>query len=189
MSDENAIARLANVSPTTMTTYTGASVDVFDPKVEDIHLADIAHALSNLCRFTGHTRFYYSVAQHCVYTADHLMMENADVQTQRLGLLHDAAEAYLNDLARPLKRGFKQYQEVENRMMGVIVQRFGLSGADAELVKYMDDVMVSTEGKQLMPNYDQWLNCPEPLPLIITSWHPVYAKAQFLVLAERLEIR
>lgn len=182
------IARLANVSPTTMVTYTGAFMDTLDPRTEDIHLADIAHALSNLCRFTGQCKFFYSVAQHSVFLSDQLRIEGADIQTQCLGLMHDAAEAYLNDIASPFKRGLKEYQEIENRMMGVVVKRFGLSGADAQAVKYMDGVMVSTEIEQMLPHYDQLLNCPPPLPLIITSWHPIYAKALFLVAAEHLEI-
>ena len=131
MTDEKAVARIGGVSPTTMCTYTGANVDVLDPKVGDIHLADIAHHLSNLCRFTGACKFFYSVAQHSVYMADHLAMDGADILTQRLGLMHDAAEAYLNDIARPFKRGLKEYREIEERMMGVIVKRdrFGLGAS------------------------------------------------------------
>lgn len=105
-------------------TYSGKKIVVKEFKVEDISIIDIAHSLSNLCRFTGHVKDYYSVAQHSVLVADHL----ETLEQKRTGLLHDATEAYLNDLSSPIKACFKmgEYKEMEDFYHGVINERFNL---------------------------------------------------------------
>lgn len=91
---------------TVIQTFTGRMVDVTNPKREDIALADIAHALANTCRFNGHTREFYSVAQHSVLASLLVDAPDAndrdDLMLQRAALLHDAHEAYLGDIPRPL---------------------------------------------------------------------------------------
>ena len=80
-------------------TYTGKIFDLLNPKPEMVCIKDIAHSLAYQCRYTGHTKFFYSVAQHCV-----LMAENPDLPGDPLQkLLHDAAETYIGDMARPWK--------------------------------------------------------------------------------------
>src|SRR5579885_2784587 len=79
-------------------TYCGVAFYPLDPRPEEILIEDIAHALSMLCRFTGHVKRFYSVAQHCVYVS-----HRCDPKDALWGLLHDAAEAYLNDISRPVK--------------------------------------------------------------------------------------
>src|SRR5271165_7548492 len=80
-------------------TYTGRVMYPLDPRPEEINIIDIAHALSNLCRFTGHVRTFYSVAEHSVRVSQH-----CDPKDALWGLLHDASEAYLADMSRPMKR-------------------------------------------------------------------------------------
>src|SRR6266496_3875421 len=77
----------------------GKWFNVFNPKPEDVDIRDIAHALSNQCRFTGHTKEFYSVAQHSVLVSTFCAPEDA-----AWGLLHDASEAYLSDIASPVKK-------------------------------------------------------------------------------------
>ena len=81
-----------------MVTYTGKEFYPLDPNPADIDIKDIAHALSNCCRFAGHIKSFYSVAQHSVIVSELCEPENA-----LAGLLHDASEAYLSDIARPVK--------------------------------------------------------------------------------------
>ena len=105
-------------------TYSGKKIIVRDFNVDNISIVDIAHSLSNICRFTGHSKEFYSVAQHSVLVADHL--ETLD--QKRTGLLHDATEAYLNDLASPIKASIDlgEYKEMEDFYHGVINDRFNL---------------------------------------------------------------
>jgi hypothetical protein len=83
---------------TWLATYSGAEFSLIDPQPDQVRIGDIAHSLSQLCRFVGATRSFYSVAQHCVLVSDHCPPEYAFA-----GLMHDAAEAYCLDMPRPLK--------------------------------------------------------------------------------------
>jgi hypothetical protein len=151
-------------------TFTGKWVNPENVSEGDISIYDIAHSLSLLCRFTGHCKWFYSVGQHSINVAyilgkrslgfDYETKDNMRL-TMLAGLLHDAAEAYMGDIARPIKALFSKYtrqiKEVEDRLMGVIVKKFGLSGADWQYVKKADNLMVVTEAYQLMPdNLDEW---------------------------------
>jgi hypothetical protein len=89
-------------------TYSGRQFWPLDPRVEDVHLEDIAHALSNVCRYTGHVREFYSVAEHSVHVSWSCEPEDA-----LWGLLHDASEAYLADMARPVKQNMPVYVAAE----------------------------------------------------------------------------
>ena len=103
-------------------TYTGRRFHPLAPRADELDLVDIAHALSLNCRFNGHCRCFYSVAEHCVRVADILPPELA-----LWGLLHDAAEAYLADVPRPAKQQMPQFVAAEDRLLRVIVEHFGLS--------------------------------------------------------------
>lgn len=99
-------ARLdATPGNTAFTTWNAVAFDIFDESTWDFHLDDIANALSNICRFGGHVRFY-SVAEHCVRVSRILEEWGWDPALQRLGLFHDAAEAYIGDIVRPIKKTF-----------------------------------------------------------------------------------
>jgi hypothetical protein len=102
-------------------TTSGRVFPLRDPRPDDVDPRDLAHALSHLCRFGGHAREFYSVAQHCLLVSRLVPPEFA-----LAGLLHDAAEAYLGDVVSPLKGELYRYRLLEERIAGVIERRFGL---------------------------------------------------------------
>ena len=162
-------------------TYTGRCFWPFDPRTEDIDILDIAHALSNLCRFGGHCNTFYSVAEHSV-RASHLVPDDVALWA----LLHDASEAYLGDVVRPIKhqaRFLKFYRPIEQAVMLSIVFKFGLCLAEPAEVAWADDVMLRTEQRDLMssPPCD-WVRKAgiEPLAEIIVPATPRVAKENFL---------
>src|ERR1051325_4550411 len=104
-----------------MQTFSGRRFYPLSPRSDELDPADIAHALSLLCRFAGHVERFYSVAEHCVHLSYAVPPEDA-----LAALLHDATEAYVVDVPRPLKRSLPEYQEIEFGVWAVIVERFGL---------------------------------------------------------------
>ena len=136
-------------------TYTGKRFPLLEPDEALLCIEDIAHALSNQCRWTGHTKFFYSVAEHSV-----LVSRYSNPIDQLEGLLHDASEASMADLNRPLKHCTQigpPYFEVEKRIMQAVVNKFGLSSAMPASVKEADNFILWAEKQQLMPPTD-WRN-------------------------------
>ena len=115
-------------SPGSMTTVTGLRVDPLNLSVSDIEIIDIAHALSRQCRYNGHTEGFLSVARHSIWVAQRLQDRKYGRRTILTGLLHDAAEAYLGDMIRPLKHGSlgDGYKVVELALEEKIAEAFGL---------------------------------------------------------------
>lgn len=131
---------------TWIATYRGRRFDLLDPRPEMIHIEDIAHALAMTCRFGGHSRDFYSVAQHSVAVAERCCPEH-----YMHGLLHDASEAYYGDVVRPLKALCGDYHLHEKRAQVVIYQKFGLDpNLTCSCVKAADEVCLATEGAQLV---------------------------------------
>lgn len=124
-------------------THSGLMVDVFDPRPEVIEIGDIAYSLSNIARFNGHAKRFYSVAEHCVRGSCEISGSNA-----LWFLMHDAAEAYVGDTVRPLKT--KAHREVEERVLRVIAEKYGLRWPMPGEVKEVDDRMLATEARDLM---------------------------------------
>jgi hypothetical protein len=104
-----------------MQTFTGMQFWPLDPRPDDVCIIDIAHSLSMLCRYGGHTTRFYSVAEHCCH-----MCDSATVDNKLWALLHDAGEAYLSDVIRPIKPFLTNYKEIENRLMKVICDSYSL---------------------------------------------------------------
>lgn len=159
-------------------TYSGKKFFPANPKTEDIHIEDIAHALSMMCRFTGHCREFYSVAQHSVLVS----MQCTDAN-QLYGLLHDASEAYITDVARPVKRmkELEGYRMVEKNLQTVICKRFGLPEEEPEEVKIADTRLLVTEARDLMsPLHPDWVHPAEPYDFKIEGVPPYMAKRLFL---------
>lgn len=131
-----------------LTTFSGICVDVLNPMASDFEIYDIAHSLSQLCRFGGHSREFYSVAQHSVRVAAELPSG-----LQLAGLLHDASEAYLIDVPRPVKAHLSEYRRIEDNLLNVLFKQFGISLDDkgAQLIKDADDAVLAAEWKELMP--------------------------------------
>lgn len=161
-------------------TFTGVQYWPEDPRPEDIHLEDIAHALANQCRFGGHCREFMSVAQHSV-----LVSELCDPKDALWGLLHDASEAYLVDIPRPVKhaRGMEGYRVIEGTFMRAVCERFGLPLEMPESVRHADEVLLATEARDLMPaeSVRRWtLLYPAQPDMEIKPWTPLHAKDVFL---------
>ena len=170
-------------------TYSGVVVYPLDPRTVDINIDDIAHALSMLCRFGGHTAKFYSVAEHSVRGARALQYVGELRHVQRAFLLHDAAEAYLVDVPRPIKASLVGYKEIEARLQAVIESTFGISMTEPEraLVKHTDEVMCATEIRDLMPSWMKgWGQLPQPLLDRIWPMSPEQAEAAFLAEWARL---
>lgn len=158
-------------------TYTGIYMNIFEPTPEMICIEDIAHALSNQCRFGGHLHKFYSVAQHCVLTS-----RNIYGGYKLEALLHDASEAYLLDVPRPIKHKLTNYQEIEALLMKLIFEKFGLIYPLHGRVKEADEYMLQWEWNKLML-YDVLLKDTFPK---IECWSPEYAEECFLETFELL---
>jgi hypothetical protein len=140
-------------------TYTGRKFFPLEPRPEDIDVRDVAHSLAMQCRFNGHCRPFYSVAEHSVRASR--ILEGRD---RLWGLLHDAAEAYISDLPRPLKATAPAFRAAEDRLLEVIVTRFGLPWPMPAAVADADDVMLATEMRDLMaPTPEPWGLAAAPL--------------------------
>jgi len=158
-------------------TANGSYFDLLAPSLSHIDIETIAHALSHICRFTGHTREFYSVAQHC-YHASFIVPEEYALEA----LLHDAAEAYIGDVATPLKRQLFDYAEIERKVERAIAERFNLTLPMSTHVHRADQIMLATEKRDLMPESDDWFSGTDILPLTtkLEPVSPAVAKAMFL---------
>jgi uncharacterized protein len=171
-------------------TLSGRRVNPLDAAPEDIDPADIARALANTCRFGGHSRAFYSVAQHSAIVCDLLGERGATPDELMAALLHDAAEAYLGDLPHPLKHRSElgaQFREAEKRLEAVIVQRFALPDASAR-VKPLDRALLATERRTFSEVTWHWpeLDGAEELDLEIDPWPPERAREEFLRRYDRI---
>lgn len=155
-----------------ITTYSGRQFDILRPEESEFDIWDIAHALSQICRFTGHTHRFYSVAQH----AD-LVSRIVPAEFALAGLLHDAAEAFIGDVSSPLKHLLPDYKAIEARVDAAIWTRFGLPATLPPEVKAADLAALATEQRDLMG--EKHLVC-EPLPEKIIPLPAGLAKKRFL---------
>jgi uncharacterized protein len=158
-------------------TYSGRKFYPLSPHIDSIVIQDISHALSNICRFTGHCEFY-SVAQHCV-----LVSYISDIADNFHSLLHDASEAYLSDIAAPVKhlQEYKFYRDAEDRLQSMIYKRFGLSPTEPASTKIADKLLLATEARDLMPvMHSDWKMDIEPLPFKIIPLNPQEAEKLFI---------
>ena len=173
-----------------METFTGRQFYPMSPRAEDVDPVDIAHALGMLCRYNGHVKRFYSVAEHCVLMSDWVekdaSLDRDDARRLALwALLHDATEAYVGDMIRPLKRSMPDYVWAENKVMLEILDRFELSTEFVmdhtgrvlrvempAVVHEADNRILLTERAALMPATGrQWgVDDLELLPVQIHGW-------------------
>lgn len=168
-------------------TYTGKKVWPLQMKPDDIHIFDIAHALSNKCRYTGHTSSFYSVAEHCT-----LLAESKFPGMPKWKLMHDAAEAYLPDVNFRFKLLLPKFMEAEDYIMKVITERFDLPPYEGEIkkqVKVGDRGIVYWEGKALMVpcKGTYWTEMKKPkVKVVIEANPPMVAEGVFINMFRRL---
>jgi hypothetical protein len=143
-------------------TYMGHKFYVTDPKPEQIDIRDIIHATANITRFTGHTRHkFYTVGEHMGYASYMAEMLGYSKRVQLIALLHDASEAYCNDINRPLKQTLPQYKEAEDRIMNAIWDKFldyPPTEEEYHIVKKIDNTLLLMEMEQLMYRTDDLPN-------------------------------
>lgn len=161
-------------------TFTGKKLYWSRIAEHDYDIRDIAHALSMKCRWSGHTKKFFSVAQHSV-----MVSRIGPVEHRMAGLLHDASEAYMPDFPSPLKwwlieQGFETLQTLEDMMDSIIAEKFGFEYPRDPAVKLADLVMLATEHRDLMPPSPERAHMAEPLPLVLQSWTPARAEDIFL---------
>ena len=167
-------------------TYTGRKFFPLDPSHQDVCIDDIAHALALKCRYTGHCREFYSVAQHSVFVSR--MVPQADALW---GLLHDAAEAYLPDVARPIKdsvhvrraKGYVPFGRAEGSILVAVACAFGMQLEMPLSIKVADVRLLERERRQLLgPPPEEWSTAEmwdgDARPIHCWTW--LAAKRRFL---------
>ncbi len=159
-----------------MQTYTGRKFWPMDPRPEEVHIEDIAHALSMMCRYNGHCKRFYSVAEHSFLVSHYVPEEFA-----LWGLLHDASEAYIADIVRPAKRFIPDYVAAEANIMYSVIRKFELSLIEPAKVKEIDMKICVDEARFLMGDVSEWGLPDEGLGLEeIVGWDPDVAEEIFL---------
>ena len=164
-----------------MQAFTGRPVWPLDPRPEDIDIENIASSLSKLCRFGGHIDReddIYSVAEHSVYVSLQVPFEHAFP-----ALLHDATEAYVVDVPRPVKYGLSDYAEIEQRNWLAIAAHFGIDPDLDPCIKHADNTVLLAERDQIMkpaPMPWEWAKGLTPAPIQVQCLSPGKAKKLFL---------
>lgn len=166
-----------------MQTFTGKQFYPLDPRPEDVDPVDIAHSLSLICRYGGHTTRFYSVAEHCVLLSQAVAPEHA-----LWALLHDATEAYVGDMVRPLKSHMPTYQMIEYKVWGAIALRFGIDQPDAlpklmplEVKEADSRILLDERAAVMPPTDDRWeVDDLEPLGVQVIGLSPEWAEHDYL---------
>lgn len=166
------------MTPDFIQTYTGKKFSFNNLNIENIDILDIAHALSNICRFNGHCNKFYSVAEHSIYVSRY-----CPNNLKLWGLLDDASETYMGDMTRPLKQYMYEFQELEIQIMDTIILKFGLTpGLRPDEVIEIDNRILATEKEQLTreTKYNWELNYLSISGLEIRGLSPELAEKEFL---------
>lgn len=160
-------------TPNSIETYTGLIFDLKLMEPSTICIEDIAHGLSHVCRFGGHLKKFYSVAQHCVWVANQL-----GVPDKLSGLMHDASEAYLGDMPSPFKKMMPGYREIEYDLMMVISKKYDFQYPLEPQIKAVDHAALINEWNDHKVGFNP-LEC----------WSPEEAKDEFLKLFRILTVK
>jgi uncharacterized protein len=174
-------------------TVSGRRVNPFDPDPEQLDAGDIARSLANQCRFGGHCRVFYSVAQHSVIVSRLVEERGGDAEDAFAALMHDAAEAYLGDMPHPLKHRSPlgaAFKEAEEHLEEAIRVRFDIESRSPE-IKRLDRALLATERRAFSAETWHWpeLDGVEPLDLELTAWAPDRAAAAFAERFAELDAR
>ena len=165
--------------------HSGRLIDLENLQPQDILIQDIAHALSNICRFGGHVPRFYSVAQHCCFVAE-LVPYSARLE----GLMHDAAEAYIGDMVTPIKHLPSMYgfRELESKVEAAIAKTFGLGfNYWRNEIKQADGLAYVTESINFKGTVEDTMRekfgiviGPDGRMVELNVWSPEQAKLMFL---------
>ena len=161
----------------TITLMSGAEFDFLNPWNSDFGIDDVAHALGNICRYAGHCSGFYSVAEHSLHVSD------VAVGFELEALLHDAAEAFLGDVTRPLKQLLPDYKRIEREVTAAVFNRFGVSNISAARVKEADLRVLAAEQRQIMPpGTDDWADAAGVVhaPITVRFMPPRAASEAFM---------
>jgi uncharacterized protein len=174
-------------------TVSGRWVNPFDPDPEQLDAGDIARALANQCRFGGHSRAFYSVAQHSVIVSQLVEQHGGDVEDSFAALMHDATEAYLGDMPHPLKHRSPlgaAFKLAEEHLEQAIRDRFRIK-ADVPEIKLADRALLATERRAFSAETWHWpeLEGVEPLDLELVPWSPDEAARAFAERYAELDAR
>lgn len=165
-----------DVGPSIML-YSGAWLDLLSPQASDFTIEDIAHGLALQCRYAGQCRDFYSVAEHSLLVCD--LVQDDPMKA----LLHDAAEAFLGDITRPLKQLLPDYRRIETEMQVAIFDRFGIDPRPSSAIKRADLRVLAAEQAQIMPpGTSDWAKTDkiEPASVTVRFLSPREAKVDFL---------
>lgn len=136
-----------------ITTYTGKHFDPTEPDLLLVDIRDIAHALSLTCRGNGHVKTFFSVGQHCINAAREAIARGYSDRIILACLIHDASEAYMSDVPRPLKHTLPEYMEAEDKLLDLIYEKFlgsTLNEEEQKLVKNIDNDLLYYDLKELL---------------------------------------
>lgn len=168
-----------------MQTFSGKAFWPLDPRPEELDLEDIAHALGNLCRYGGHSKFFYSVAEHSLLMAS----KATTLSDARVALMHDATEAYISDVIRPIKKYLDNYAQIEERLWQVIATRYDLPSVIPDSVHALDNGILCDEMQQLFSTPPRpWAIPRTPIGVRIMGISPERATYHFLRRAAELGI-
>jgi len=166
-------------------TYTGGKFYFLSPETQDYVMEDIAHALSMTCRFVGHCKEFYSVAEHSWHVAR--LLDGCPIEVQLAGLLHDASEAYITDIASPVKQHLPDYRAMEDGILKALFEQYDLEFPMHPAVKQADLALLSTEAHYMLHSggntWDMWKSIRRPAPNALyrpVNMPPPQAKQLFL---------
>lgn len=170
----------------------GHYVDLANPDPSTIEVKSIAAALSKVCRFGGHCPQFYSVAEHCIHATALACSEGYTGDALIAVFLHDAAEAYIGDMVKPLKVTMPQYGEAEQRIEAAIQAAFGVDFSKwMDVIKRFDRAMLKAEKVTMWPeDTEKWLGFSEIEDRVVKFqfWEPSQAEMQFLAMARTLQL-
>jgi len=175
-------------------TYTGKQFVLLNPSPDAVCIEDVAHSLSMQCRFNGHTKHFFSVAEHSWWVS-HIVPPEFALQ----GLMHDSAEAYISDIPKPFKLMLGFFVEmVEHKHLTVLGEKFGFDPNLSREVKDADVEMLVFEREQALrptehkwspyiENYRPYLAQEQGVEVQLHFWSPEEAKERFLARFEELK--
>lgn len=174
----NALARQGDF----MQVFPARKFWTMDPRASEVTLEAIATSLAHQCRYAGHMSvdLHYSVAEHSVHIARWILKETGNVEWALCGLMHDASEAYLVDVPRPIKGSLPQYRAIESKVMAVICERFKLPLKMPDIVKEADDRIIADEVHAIMEPMEWHAGHADGLGVAIKCWERKEAREEFL---------